>query len=63
MFSQIDFLESELERMTALRGKDAPSVMDLQAQINSHKRQAAQRDGTEQPRENPVTFQVGMRKA
>jgi len=61
MPSQIDHLKWLLERAVAKHGKDALSVRDLQVQISSFERQTAMKAGTEKPRENPVTFQVGMR--
>ena len=49
-------LRSSLAAVIAEHGKDALSAQDLQAQIDSLERQARQRAGTEQPRENPVSF-------
>ena len=52
----LETLRSSLAAVIAKNGKDAQSAQDLQAQIDSLERQARQRAGTEQPRENPVSF-------
>jgi capsule polysaccharide export protein KpsE/RkpR len=52
----LETLRSSLAAVIAKNGKDAPSAQDLQAQIASLERQARQQAGTEQPRENPVSF-------
>lgn len=57
----LETLRPSLAAVIAKHGKDAPSARDLQSQIDSLERQARQRDGTEQPRENPVSFRGQFR--
>ena len=52
----LETLRSSLAAVIAESGKDAASAQDLRAQIDSLERQARQHAGTEQPRENPVSF-------
>ena len=59
MPTQMEILEGLIQR-TEQSAPDSPSLSHLRTQLASMKRQAAQRAGTESPRENPVSFSVGM---